>query len=462
MNFKSLFRTQPLNQHRSNQLTRCLTASDLTLLGIGGIVGAGIFVLTGIAAATAAGPGVIFSFILAGLACAFCALSYAELASAIGGCGSAYGYAYASLGEMIAYLVGWILLLEYSVACAAVAIGWSGYIDNALSAAGFIIPDLLLKGPLEGGIINLPAISIVLLISTLLWFGVSESAKINKTIVFIKLSVILLFIVLAAVYFKPEENWNPFLPFGTMGVINGAALIFFAYIGFDAVSTAAEETIKPERNLPIGIITSLIICTILYVLVASVLTGAVSYKELDVSSPISYALLKIGYHFGSFIVAIGAIAGLTSTILVMQYGLSRIFLAMSRDGFFPKKLSSINEKTKSPTVVITLAGALIALIAGFIPINLVAQLTNIGTLTAFISVCAGVIVLRYTQPNLKRPFKTPFSPLIPALGILLCLFLMLNLKLVTWVSFFIWTCLGILIYFSYGRKRSLLNFKNSL
>ncbi len=448
--FKSLFRTQSLNAIQSghNQLVRCLTATDLTLLGIGAIVGAGIFVLTGIAAATAAGPGVILSFVLAGFACAFCALSYAELAASIGGCGSAYGYAYVGLGEIIAWMVGWVLLLEYCVACATIAIGWSGYVNNAFVAMGAPLPDF--------GFVNLPAMLIIFFISLLLWCGVRESVKVNKFIVFIKLAAIILFLLLAGAYFRPDENWNPFLPFGAMGIINGAALMFFAFIGFDAVSTAAEETIQPERNLPIGIIASLIICTILYILVAAVLTGAVNYKELNVSSPISYALLKVGYHFGSFIVAIGAIAGLTSTILVMQYGLSRILLAMSRDGFFPKKLLLVNATTNSPTRIIMLTGTLIAIIAGFLPINLVAQLTNIGTLTAFISVCAGVIILRHTQPDLPRPFKIPFSPLIPSLGIIMCLFLMLNLKPITWLSFLIWTVTGLLIYFFYGRKHSVL------
>ncbi|MFA6037525.1 MAG: amino acid permease [Legionellales bacterium] len=451
-NLKSLFRTQTLGAVRNNQqLIKCLNAQDLTLLGIGAIVGAGIFVLTGIAAATAAGPGVIFSFILAGLACAFCALSYAELAASVGGCGSAYGYAYAGLGEIVAWIVGWVLLLEYCVACATIAIGWSGYVDNAFLAMGLSLPDL--------GFINLPAMVISLAISSLLWFGVRESVKINKIIVGIKLCVIILFIVLAAFYFRPDENWNPFLPFGVLGVVNGAALIFFAYIGFDAVSTAAEETIQPERNLPIGIIASLIICTVLYVLVAAVLTGAVSYKELDVASPISYALIKIGYDFGGFIIALGAIAGLTSTILVMQYGLSRIFLAMSRDGFFPRALSKINPKTNSPTRIIALAGILISFVAGLTPINLVAQLTNIGTLTAFISVCVTVIVLRYKYPDLPRPFKTPYSPLFPILGILLCLFLMFHLKAITWVSFLIWTTIGLIVYFCYGRKNSILTNK---
>ncbi len=455
---KSLFRTQSLRDlyQQEAQLVRCLNATDLTLLGIGAIVGAGIFVLTGIAAATAAGPGVILSYALAGLACTFCALAYAELASSIGGCGSAYGYAFVGLGELVAWIVGWMLLLEYCVASATVAIGWSGYVNNALAAMGVALPEALTNNLFEGGLVNLPAMAIIFFISLLLAMGARESVKVNRMIVIIKLTVIILFIIMAGAYFRPDENWRPFLPFGSIGVINGAALIFFAYIGFDAVSTAAEETLRPERNLPIGIIASLAICTLLYMLVAGVLTGAVNYSELNVSSPISYALLKLGYHWGSFIVAIGAIAGLTSTILVMQFGLSRVVLAMSRDGLFPAKLAELHPKTKAPTLIILSTGTLIALAAGFAPIHTVAQLTNIGTLTAFISVCVAVMVLRYKQPDLPRPFKTPYSPFIPVLGIILCLFLMFNLRVITWWGFLIWTVAGLIFYFSYSRKRSVL------
>ncbi|MFI4955525.1 MAG: amino acid permease, partial [Gammaproteobacteria bacterium] len=388
---KSLFRTQSMDnaKTRGNELARCLNAFDLTLLGIGGIIGAGIFVLTGIAAATQAGPGVVLSYALAGLACAFCALAYAELASSIGGCGSAYGYALVGLGEIVAWLIGWDLLLEYGVVSATVAIGWSGYVNNAFLAMGFSLPEILLKGPFDGGIVNLPAVLIITFISTLLCLGIRESARLNKIMVFVKLGAILLFVVLAAFYFRPDENWSPFLPFGSLGIVNGAALIFFSYIGFDAVSTAAEETINPERNLPIGIMASLAICTAVYMLVAAFLTGAVSYTELDVSSPISYALLKLGYHFGSFLVAIGAIAGLTSTILVMYYALTRVFLAMARDGFFSPALSRIHIGTKTPMRIIIMTGILIALAAGFAPIHAVAELANIGTLAAFATVCLG-------------------------------------------------------------------------
>lgn len=456
--FKSLFRTQSMERAKAhhNELAKCLGAFDLTLLGIGAIIGAGIFVLTGIAAATQAGPGVVLSYALAGLACAFCALAYAELASSIGGSGSAYGYAMVGLGEIIAWIIGWDLLLEYGVATATIAIGWSGYMNNAFLAMGFSLPELLLNGPFEGGIVNLPAVMIVALISILLCFGVRESARLNKIIVFIKLAAIMLFVILAAFYFRPDENWQPFLPFGAIGIVNGAALIFFAYIGFDAVSTAAEETIHPERNLPIGILASLAICTVIYMLVSAFLTGAVSYSELDVSSPISYALLKMGYHFGSLIVSVGAIAGLTSTILVMYYGLTRVFFAMARDGFFSPTLSHVNAKTKTPMRIVIVTGILIALAAGFAPIHGVAELANIGTLAAFAVVCLGVIILRYTHPHLPRPFKTPFSPLIPLLGVGLCVYLMLHLQAVTWWGFLSWTLLGLILYFSYGRKRSVL------
>lgn len=459
---KSLFRTKPLETYplRENSLLRCLTAFDLTLLGIGAIVGTGIFVLTGIAAATKAGPAVILSYVLAGFACTFAAFAYAELSASIGGSGSAYGYSLAGLGEFVAWVIGWDLLLEYAVACSAVAIGWSGYANNALMAMGINLPDALTKNPFDGGIVNLPAVLIVVLISLLLAKGVRESVRVNKIVVFIKLGVLLLFICLAIFYFRPAENWTPFLPFGWDGVVKGAAFLFFAYIGFDAVSTAAEESINPQRDLPRGIIGSLAVCTIIYIVVAGLLTAAVPYTELNVSSPVTFALLKMGYNFGGAIVALGAIAGLTTVILVMYYGFTRIFLAMSRDGLLPGNLAAIHPKTKTPVRIITVAGIIIAIVAGFTPIIHVAELTNIGTLAAFAVVCLGVVVLRYTKPDMKRPFKTPFSPLMPILGVVLCVYLMLQLPAVTWISFLIWTLAGLVIYFVYSRPRSILNKKS--
>jgi APA family basic amino acid/polyamine antiporter len=456
--FKSLFRTKPLETFplREASLRRCLTAFDLTLLGVGAIIGAGIFVLTGIAAATKAGPAVIFSYVLAGLACGFTAFAYAELSSSIGGCGSAYGYSLAGLGELIAWIIGWDLLLEYGIACAAVAIGWSGYVNNALMAVGIPLPHALTINPFEGGIINLPAMIIILLITFLLCRGVRESVRANKIMVFIKLAVIALFIVLAAMHFNPAANWTPFLPFGWQGVAHGAALIFFAYIGFDAVSTAAEEAIDPARDLPRGIIGSLIVCTVVYIVVAGLLTASTHYTLLDVSSPIAFALLNMGYRFGGAVVALGAIAGLSTVILVMYYGFTRIFLAMARDGLLPARMAKIHPKSQSPVRIIVGVGIIMAIIAGVTPIERVAELVNIGTLAAFALVCLGVVIMRYTQPNLPRPFKTPFSPLVPTIGLVLCIYLMTNLSVITWISFVIWTVIGLFVYFGYSRKRSKL------
>ncbi len=456
---RALFRTKPLDQHplRDATLRRYLSAFDLTLIGIGAIIGAGIFVLTGVAAATHAGPAIIFSYVLAGLACAFSAFSYAELASSIGGCGSAYGYSYAGLGELMAWLIGWTLLLEYAVAAAAVAIGWSGYVKDVLIAAGINPPAALTTNPFEGGIINMPAMFIILLMTWLLSMGIRESVRVNKILVFIKLAVIALFIGIAAFHVDVATNWSNFWPFGWEGMVTGASLVFFAYIGFDAVSTAAEEAINPQRDLPKGIIGSLLICTVVYVIVAGLLTSAVNYTHLNVSSPISEALLRLGFRLGSAVVAIGAIAGLTTVILVMYYALTRLILAMSRDGLFPQKLAMVNPNTQTPLRIIAIAGIIIALVAGTTPIQKVAALVNIGTLAAFTLVSIGVIVMRWTKPDMPRPFKTPFTPLMPGLGVLLCLYLMSSLPKTTWFSFFTWTVIGLFIYFGYGRSRSLLN-----
>lgn len=452
-----LLRIKPINAdlYCDTGLKRCLGAWDLTLLGIGAIIGAGIFVLTGMAAATHAGPGIILSFVVAGLACAFAALAYAELAASIGGCGSAYGYAYAGLGEVVAWIIGWDLILEYGVATAAVAIGWSGYFNNALTAVGLALPDALLKAPTDGGIINLPAAAIVLVLAIMLAVGVRQSARFNAAMVLIKLAAIGTFITVAAFNVNPA-NWTPFLPFGWSGVISGAALIFFAYIGFDAVSTAAEEAINPSRDLPIGILASLLACTLIYILVAGLLTAIAPYSTLNVPSPVADVLLRLGHNSLAGFIAAGAIAGLTTVMLVLYYGLTRVFLAMSRDGLLPPVFSAINRTTQTPVRVILASGLLIAAIAGLTPIGDVAELVNIGTLAAFVLVCGGVIVLRYTKPDLPRPFKTPFSPLIPLLGIAFCVYLMASLPAITWARFLIWLGVGMLVYFGYSRTRSRL------
>jgi APA family basic amino acid/polyamine antiporter len=457
---RKLFRARPITADidRDTGLHRCLSALDLTLLGIGAIIGAGIFVLTGIAAATKAGPAIMLSFVVAGCACAFTALAYAELAAMIGGCGSAYGYTYASMGELVAWIIGWDLILEYGVATAAVAIGWSGYMNNALTAMGFPLPDLLLKAPAAGGVINLPAALIVLSLSILLAIGVRQSARFNAAMVVIKLGAITLFILVAAFNVQPA-NWQPFMPFGWAGVMKGAALIFFAYIGFDAVSTAAEEARRPSRDLPLGILASLAVCTVIYILVSALLTGIVPSSSLNVPSPVAEALLHIGYRWAAGVIAAGAIAGLTTVMLVLYYGLTRLFLAMARDGLLPPLFSTIHPRTQTPVRIVILCGVLIAAIAGLTPIADVAELVNIGTLAAFVLVCGVVIFLRQARPELARPFKTPFSPVVPALGMLSCLYLMLSLPAVTWWRFVIWLGIGLVIYFSYSRRHSLLNGK---
>ncbi len=439
--------------HQHAKLRKCLSRFDLIFLGIGAIIGAGIFVLTGIAAATKAGPALVLSYVLAGFACAFSALSYAELAAGIGGCGSAYGYAYVGFGEIIAWLIGWDLLLEYAISASAVSVGWSGYFENFLIAIHLHLPNSLLHGPFEGGILNVPASGIILILTGLLVLGAKLSANINNVMVIIKLAVILLFIYVAAFNVQPA-NWHPFLPFGFQGVVNGAALIFFAYIGFDAISTAAEEAMNPQIDLPIGIIVSLAICTILYMVVTALLTGITPYFHLNVSSPISYSLHQIGHHLIAGIISIGAIAGLTTVMLVMYYGLTRIFLAMSRDGLIPEFFAKINGSTNTPIRVIVICGIIMSLFAAFIPISDLAELVNVGTLAAFITVCAGVIIMRYTHPEIPRPFKTPFSPLIPVLGIISCAYLIINLPLITIIRFIVWMAAGMIVYFVYGRIHS--------
>jgi APA family basic amino acid/polyamine antiporter len=440
------------------ELKRCLTAFDLTLLGVGCIIGTGIFVLTGIVAATQTGPAIVLSFAIAGIVCAFAALSYAELAGSIGGCGSAYGYCYTAFGEIVAWMIGWALVLEYGVAVAAVANGWSGYFQNILAAFNAVIPKALAFGPHAGGIINLPAFGIVVVIMFLLIAGVKHSVRINNVMVFIKLLTIAVFIAIASQHVH-KEYWTPFMPFGwygldalgkPIGVLGGSAMVFFAYIGFDAVSTAAEETKNPQRDLPIGIICSLFVTTILYVVVAGLLTGIAPYLALNVDSPISHALSLIGFEWASALVAAGAIAGITTVMLVCFYGLTRIIFAMGRDGLFPRFLSKVNDKTQTPIFAIVIIGSIIAVIAGIFPLNELAELVNIGTLLAFFVVCIGVVILRIRQPEMPRPFKVPLGWTIPILGALSVAGLGFFLSGATWTRFFIWQGIGLLIYFGYS------------
>jgi len=463
---RGLFRTKPIDPNADTGLKRCLGALDLTLLGIGCIIGTGIFVLTGVVAAQHAGPAIVLSFVLSGTACAFAALSYAELAGAIGGAGSAYGYAYVGIGEFIAWIIGWDLILEYGIATSTVAIGWSGYFAKILELIGIHLPPELTSAPLEGGIANVPAMGIVMLLAVLLSIGVKESARFNAAMVFVKLGAVLLFIVVAAPHVHPE-NWKPFIPprtvdaqgiahFGPQGIATGAAIIFFAYIGFDAVSTAAEETVNPQRNLPLGIIGSLVICTVLYILVSGILTGVVHYDRIDIKAPIADAMKQLGIPWAEAAISVGALAGITTVMLVLYYGLTRIVLAMSRDGLLPQPLARVHPRTRTPVRLILGAGAAIALIAGLSPIGKVAELVNLGTLAAFFLVCLSVIILRRTRPALQRPFRTPWVPLVPLLGMAFCGYLMYSLPLLTWEAFLVWFAVGLSIYFLYSYRHSTL------
>ncbi len=434
-------------------LKRCLSALDLTLLGIGAIIGAGIFILTGLAAATKAGPAITLSFVVAGFACGFSALSYAELSSTIGGCGSAYGYAYAGFGEIFAWIIGWDLILEYGVACAAVAIGWSAYFNKMLGIFGWHVPTVWLTSPLAGGIIDLPAFLIMLGIAFLLVLGVKASARVNAIVVLIKLITIAIFMAITSRYVD-IQNWNSFMPFGWTGVMSGAAMIFFAYIGFDAVSTAAEEAIDPKRDLPIGIISSLIICTVVYIVVAALLTLVAPYASLNTASPVADVLVRLGHATAGSLIAVGALAGLTTVILVMFYGMSRVTYAMSRDGLLVEYLARLHPKHNTPSRILLISGFVIAVIAATLPIGDIAELVNIGTLAAFVMVNVGVIVLRRTRPELKRPFRVPFGIWLPILGILFCAYLMFSLPWVTWLRFLVWLIIGMAIYFLHLKSRA--------
>ncbi|WP_313641084.1 amino acid permease [Paenibacillus sp.] len=458
-----LFRKKPLiapSNSGATKLNKTLGAFDLTMLGVGAIIGTGIFVMTGVAAAEHAGPGLVISFLLAAFACVLSALCYSEFASTIPVSGSAYAYSYVAFGELLAWILGWDLVLEYGVAAAAVSSGWSGYLQGLLKGFGIHIPTAL-SGAYNaeaGTIINLPAVIIILLISYLLTRGTKETARFNAIMVVIKIAVVLLFIVTGIFYVKPE-NWTPFLPFGYQGVVNGAATVFFAYIGFDAISTAAEEVKQPQRDLPIGIISSLAICSVLYILVSLVLTGIVPYTDLNVSDPVSYALRVVNQDMIAGLISVGAIAGMTTVLLVMLFGQTRLLFAISRDGLLPRGLSKINAKTQTPIRSTWMVGIIIAVLTGFIPLDRLANLTSIGTLFAFFVVSLGVIALRVIHPNMKRGFRVPWVPFIPLLSAATCGYLMYNLGSETWIGFLIWTGLGLLIYFLYGYRNSKLNHK---
>jgi APA family basic amino acid/polyamine antiporter len=474
-------------------LKRSLGATNLITLGIGAIIGAGIFVLTGQAAALHAGPAVALSFVLAGVVCAFAGLCYAEFASIIPIAGSAYTYGYATLGEFVAWIIGWDLGLEYGFGAATVASGWSGYFNSLLQQLGIYLPPRLTATPgtvlvffhqrwlpltaLPPGtdssglphvtaLFNLLAILAILAVTTVLVIGIKESANLNTAIVFIKLGVVGIFLILGGYFLLRHPalaatNWHPFIPpadshgnFGWNGIRLGAASIFFAYIGFDAVSTAAQEARNPQKDMPLGILGSLVICTILYILVSTVLTGLVNYKSLNVADPVALGIDATGVRWGSLLVKFGAVFGLGTVMLVMLLGQSRVFFSMSKDGLLPKWASAIHPRFRTPWISTIVVGVVVAVLPAFLPVDRLAELVNIGTLLAFTIVSAGVWVLRVRHPDLHRPFKTPFVPLVPILGILSAIYLMTGLPKITWEVMIGWLLFGLLIYFFYSVKHS--------
>jgi APA family basic amino acid/polyamine antiporter len=485
--------TQEASETGEHTLKRSLSALNLITLGIGAVIGAGIFTLTGQAAALHAGPAVALSFVVAGITCALAGLCYAEFASIIPIAGSAYTYGYATLGELVAWIIGWDLTLEYAFGASTVASGWAAYFNSLMQQLGFVIPpalttttgNVLVKyqgiwidkmslppGVSDAGLqhvtglFNLVAVLIVLVVTTILVIGIKESANFNSAIVIIKLGIVGVFLVVGGLFLlhHPDvarANWHPFVPpadghgnFGWGGIPVAAASIFFAYIGFDAVSTAAQEAKNPQRDMPIGIMGSLVVCTILYILVSLVLTGLVSYKTLNVSAPVALAIDATGVGWGSLLVKVGAVFGLATVMLVMLLGQTRVFFSMSRDGLLPKWASAIHPRFRTPWITTIVFGAFAAIMPAFLPINKLAELVNIGTLLAFTIVCAGVWVLRVRHPDLHRPFKTPLVPLVPILGVLTAGYLMTQLERITWIVMIAWLLVGLVIYFTYSVKHS--------
>jgi APA family basic amino acid/polyamine antiporter len=487
-----LFATKPLSElleemHGDNRLRRVLGPVQLTSLGVGAIIGAGIFVATGAAAHNVAGPSLMISYVVSGVTCIFAALCYAEFASMAPVAGSAYTYAYATLGELFAWIIGWDLILEYAVGAATVANGWSGYFQSVLTKFGVQLPAALSGPPIvyeaatgnfirTAGVINLPAVLIVAIITAVLVKGIQESAGFNTLMVFLKLVVVLFVIFVGAFYINPQ-NWHPFAPFGMTGVsffgipiagqtdaggqpvgmLAGAAIIFFAYIGFDSVSTHAEEARRPSRDVPIGIIASLVICTVLYIAVVAVLTGMVPYDKLSIDAGVSDAFKQAGLPWAELIIASAGVAGITSVLLVLMLSAPRVFLAMARDGMVPRHFfGDIHPRFKTPWRSTILIGTFVALLTGFLPLDALLHLTNIGTLLAFVIVCAAVLIMRKTNPDAERPFRAPLYPFVPILGIVTCLLLMFSLPAANWYRLVVWMLIGLVIYFSYGYRHSLL------
>ena len=490
---KQIFAKKPLHvlleeMKGENRLRRILGPVGLTSLGVGAIIGTGIFVLTGVAAADKAGPAIMLSFTAAGIACIFAALCYSEFASMVPVAGSAYTYAYATLGELFAWIIGWDLILEYAVASATVAHGWSHYFQDLIGIFHFNVPFSVSRSPFDfdpatgllhstGTIIDLPAIIITIIITVVLVKGIRESVGLNATMVGIKLTAVFLVIILGAFYITPA-NWKPFAPYGytgisffgrtlwgqtgaggaPVGVLAGAAMIFFAYIGFDSLSTHAEEAKNPQRDVPIGIITSLLLCTVLYIAVSAVITGMVPYNKINIDAPISNAFKQVGLEWAQLIISFGALAGITSVLLVMMLSQPRIFLAMARDGLLPESVfGAVHTKFRTPWKSTILTGIFVATLAGFLPLRILAELVNIGTLFAFVVVCAAVLIMRKMHPEAVRPFRAPLFPYVPILGIITCLILMFSLPEENWLRLLVWLVIGLAIYIFYGRKHSIMH-----
>ena len=490
---KQLFAKKPLallleEMNGENRLRRILGPVALTSLGVGAIIGTGIFVLTGVAAHDKAGPATIISFVVAGVACVLAALCYAEFASMVPVAGSAYTYAYATLGELFAWIIGWDLILEYAVASATVAHGWSAYFQDFIGIFGLKIPPGLQRAPFDfnpdtgllattGTYFDLPAILITAVITVILVKGIKESVKFNATMVIIKL-VVVLFVIAVGAFFVVPANWHPFAPYGytgicffgktlfgqtglggvPVGMLAATATIFFAYIGFDSISTHAEEAKNPKKDVPIAIISSLLICTILYIAVAGIITGMVPYNKINIDAPVSNAFAQVGLPWAQFIISFGAMTGITSVLLVMMLSQPRIFLAMARDGLLPPGIfGAVHEKFRTPWKSTILTGIFVATLSAFLPLRILAELVNIGTLFAFVIVCAAVLIMRKTHPNAERPFRAPFVPVVPILGIAICLLLMFSLPKENWLRLFVWLGIGVVIYIFYGRKHSVMN-----